>query len=567
MVIQAIVVRARSKRGNNKKSMSDIFISYRREDSQDITDRISEYLHREFGENDIFIDVDNIPLGVDFRVHLDKEVAHCDFFIAVIGEKWLTVEDKQGQKRLDDPADFVRIEIQSALNRKISVIPVLVGQASMPEVDQLPETLQALAFRNATRVRSGSDFKNDINRLIRGIKKQQTQLDTAIKAKEEKALRERDNAAKEAEEKKRHALLEAKRKEDEKEKVSQQRIKTNDEALSKHSLGVKNVEVTEQVSSQSSKPTVSSKFYVISVFAAIIFSIVMVYLSSTGLSEKDKTGAQLENEVTREIEIQGEKPQATIVEAQNKPLSVIRDKLSDGSKGPKMVIIPAGSFVMGSPKSEAGRGIDEGPQHKVNIQSFALGKYEVTFDEYDKFVETINGKKPDDIGWGRGQRPVINVSWNDAKAYAKWLSDQTGKQYRLPTEAEWEYGARAGTTTRYNWGDNIDCSKARYDSHYGKCENQRSTDKVGSFPANPFGLFDVHGNVWEWNQDCYKNSSKGALNDGSARESASGIRCDYRVLRGGSWGNGPQGVRSANRDRSTYDYRSGIVGFRLARTL
>lgn len=151
--------------------MSDIFISYRREDSADVTGRINDHFCRQFGEEKIFTDVDNIPLGVDFRQHLDKEVSHCEILIAVIGPEWIRVSNNQGHRRLDDPGDFVRIEIESALNRDIPVIPVLVRRAIMPTEDELPESIKPLAYRNATLVRPDPDFRNDMNRLIGGIKK------------------------------------------------------------------------------------------------------------------------------------------------------------------------------------------------------------------------------------------------------------------------------------------------------------------------------------------------------------------------------------------------------------
>ena len=150
--------------------MSDIFISYRREDSADATGRISDHLYPEFGRDKIFTDIDNIPLGLDFREHIDKEVSHCEVFLAVIGLDWLDVRDEKGKKRLEQTEDVVRLEIESALKRKIPVIPVLVSGAKMPKEQQLPASLKELAFRNGTPVRSDQSFKADIHRLITGIK-------------------------------------------------------------------------------------------------------------------------------------------------------------------------------------------------------------------------------------------------------------------------------------------------------------------------------------------------------------------------------------------------------------
>ncbi len=232
---------------------------------------------------------------------------------------------------------------------------------------------------------------------------------------------------------------------------------------------------------------------------------------------------------------------------------------------PEMVAIPAGSFMMGSPASEQGRSDDEGPQHQVNIaRPFAAGKFEVTFDEWEACVRERGCRG----GRGRGKRPVFNVSWNDAKQYTKWLSAKTGKPYRLLTEAEWEYVARAGTTTPFNTGANINPTRANYDagmSYAGSVigEFRKQTAAAGSFQPNAFGLYDVHGNVWEWTEDCWNANYQGAPNDGSARTTGD---CGQRVLRGGSWGNHPRDLRSAIRVGDAIAGHYDDRGLRVART-
>jgi formylglycine-generating enzyme required for sulfatase activity len=232
---------------------------------------------------------------------------------------------------------------------------------------------------------------------------------------------------------------------------------------------------------------------------------------------------------------------------------------------PEMVVIPAGEFMMGSPANEKARSADEGPQRKVTIKApFAAGKFEVTFAEWDACVAASGCKhKPDDHKWGRGKRPVINVSWDDiTKEYLPWLSRKSGKTYRLLTESEWEYAARAGTTTRYAFGDQINRQQAQFsEGSFGSAGN---TAEVGSFQPNRFGLFDMHGSVWELTHDCHKDSYGGAPNDGRAL--ADTTSC-LRVLRGGSWNTNPQNLRSALRLRAQPGFRSGDIGFRLARTL
>jgi formylglycine-generating enzyme required for sulfatase activity len=238
-----------------------------------------------------------------------------------------------------------------------------------------------------------------------------------------------------------------------------------------------------------------------------------------------------------------------------------------------MVVVPPGSFMMGSPVSEKLRASDEGPQHRVTIpKAFAVGKYEVTFDEWDACVAAggCNGYRPKDKLWGRGNRPVIHVSWDDAKAYVNWLSRKTGKRYRLLSESEWEYAARAGTITPFNTGRKITTDQANFDGNYtyggsAKGENRKKTLPVGSFPANGFGLHDLHGNVWEWVEDCWHESYAGAPSDGSAW--TSGGDCGQRVLRGGSSHYEPRVLRSAFRHKSGTSSHYYLSGIRVARTL
>jgi formylglycine-generating enzyme required for sulfatase activity len=226
---------------------------------------------------------------------------------------------------------------------------------------------------------------------------------------------------------------------------------------------------------------------------------------------------------------------------------------------PELVVIPPGSFIMGSPASEAGRFSNEGPQHRVRIpRGFALGKYEVTFAEWDACVKAGGcSHRPGDERWGRGNRPVIRVSWDDAREYVRWLSRKTGHEYRLPSEAEWEYAARAGTTTPFYFGNDINSRQANYGLNEGK------TVAVGKYPANAFGLHDVHGNVWEWVEDCWI-IYKGGPSDDSTWTTGN---CNRRVLRGGSWYDLPRVVRAAFRIRDVPGGRIVDVGFRVARTL
>ena len=186
-----------------------------------------------------------------------------------------------------------------------------------------------------------------------------------------------------------------------------------------------------------------------------------------------------------------------------------------------------------------------------------MGVYALTFEEYDRYCERTKREKPGDLGWGRANRPVINVSWNDAQAYCAWLTEQTGRAYRLPSEAQWEYACRAGTTTPFHFGARITTDQANFDGNYtyngsAKGEYREQTVPVGSFPPNAFGLYDMHGNVWEWCQDAWHGNYKDAPTDGSAWEAKGDLS---RVLRGGSWSYNPRDCRAAYRYDSAPDYR------------
>ena len=236
------------------------------------------------------------------------------------------------------------------------------------------------------------------------------------------------------------------------------------------------------------------------------------------------------------------------------------DTLSSAGQGPQMVVVPAGSFSMGC-VSGLDCYDDEKPVREVTIsQPFAVSKYEITFEDYDRFgaPDTV-----DDEGWGRGRLPVMRVSWNDASDYVAWLSVQTGESYRLLSEAEWEYVARAGSATKYSWGNSIGSNRANC---YG-CGSQwdyEQTAPAGSFEPNAFGLYDVHGNVYEWVEDCWNGSYEGAPADGSAWTSGD---CERRVARGGAWDDFPDDLRIALRVGTPADRSDGYYGFRVARTL
>jgi formylglycine-generating enzyme required for sulfatase activity len=307
-------------------------------------------------------------------------------------------------------------------------------------------------------------------------------------------------------------------------------------------------------------------------------------VAELALSAKDRTGpapheqtpAYYDQMIGERVYLAGlPKPNTAVAPPSMMPLSAAeeralktKDVFRECDKCPEMVVVPAGPFTMGSPATEN----DEARVPVTIARPFAVGKFAVTFDQWDACVADggCNGYRPDDKDWGRGNRPVINVNWDDAKAYAEWLSRKTGKTYRLLSEAEREYVTRAGTTTPFWWGSSISPNQANYNTNYPKFgpvvegDYRQRTVPVDSFEPNPWGLFNVHGNVWEWTEDCWNASNRGNLGNGSARTTG---YCMRRVVRGGSWGLYPDYLRAASRSWDTTGSRNSGLGFRLARTL
>ena len=284
----------------------------------------------------------------------------------------------------------------------------------------------------------------------------------------------------------------------------------------------------------------------------------MVGKMSSG--EEEGSGASGLSEAIPKVAAGAEPEDAVPAPAKPQPVRTYSQPLSIGGRGPTIVELRADSFDMGSSSTSAN--FDERPRHKVDLRSFAISKREITFDEYNKFANATGRRRPADEGWGRGQRPVINVSWQDAVAYTKWLSDQTGSQYRLPTEAEWEFAASAGSEARFWWGNNVGSRNANcFD-----CGSEWSgvkTAPVGSFSASAYSVQDMLGNVMEWVQDCYQKSYNSAPADGSAVITAG--ECKQRVVRGGGFDSPADSVRSASRDSRVETSRLNNLGFRVVK--
>ena len=443
--------------------MPTIFISYRRDDSADVTGRIYDRLADRFGSKNVFMDVDTIPPGVDFRKHLHDAVARCDVVLAVIGRDWLKRRGLFRKRRLDGPSDFVRIEIEAALQRDIRVVPVLVRDAAMPGPGDLPESIRDLAFRNAVQVRAGQDFRTDSSRLIQAL-----------------------------------------------------------EAVTLHPEA-----------------------------------------SSPAPPQPETPPAEAPSSVPGRASLAASRP---LVEtpAISRPGEVVQTGgVITNSIGMKMVLIPAGEFMMGSPDDDPEAVDHEKPQHLVRItRPFHLGIYPVTQAEYERVMES----NPSHFTGGPN-RPVETVSWNDAQEFCRRLSalpeeEATGHVCRLPTEAEWEYACRAGTTTRYSFGD---WPESLGDYAWWVTNSAQTTHPVGEKKPNAWGLYDMNGNVFEWCADWWGSDSYGQSSPDDPTGPSSGAS---RVLRGGSWINGfPDHFRCAYRREDPPVSRDDSYGFRVARTL
>jgi formylglycine-generating enzyme required for sulfatase activity len=592
--------------------MSKVLISYRREDSAHVTGRIYDRLVQQFGRTAVFKDVDSIPLGIDFRTYLDQQVAKCDVFLGVIGRNSMKPQGQKGKSRLADPADFVRLEIEAALKRQIPVIPVLVEGASIPAVDRLPTSLQGLSYRNGIVVRPDPDFHRDMDRLIEHLR---TQIESQLApgplpdmpptasdaiARPEAARSEvegprpdtvevaaplsRLDSPPKAMQLKEDAPVES--------PDAHRSVRDGNEAEEDNRLGVEqtgpeHVEAAapsfeadsrqraedpiEEATSSGTyqKPMDHSSSYLFGVIGLVVLiGAVAAFL----ILQPTWRSVESNRYVPPPVVEQKEEPPAQVTlsptpSRPSEPDAVPKKQVAPVEKrvattrgpstSPQMIRISPGSFRMGGSEK------DEMPIHTVKFTTpFAMARYETTFDEYDRFAQATGRTLPADSGWGRGTRPVINVSWDDAKAYAKWLSQQTGKRYRLPSEAEWEYAARSGGKDEI-WAGTSDMSQLK---KYAVYEANR-TEPVGSKQPNGLGLYDMSGNGWEWVEDCWHEDYKDAPPGGSPWLERNGGYCGQRVIRGGSWNPKPEFLRLSLRFRDDTDFRLNFLGFRLVQDI
>jgi len=445
--------------------MPTIFISYRRDDSIETTGRIYDQLASRFGSENVFMDVDTIPPGVDFRKHLHDAVARCDVVLAVIGRDWLKRRGLFRKRRLDDPSDFVRIEIEAALQRDIRVVPVLVRDATIPGAGDLPESIRDLAFRNAVQVRAGRDFRTDISRLIQALE----------------AVTPQPEASPPASPRPETPPAEAP------------------------------LPVPQRASPAASRPLIEPP-------------------SVSPPGEAAQAGDVITNSI-----------------------------------GMKMVLIPAGEFIMGAAESDPHARANEEPQHPVRITTpFYLGLYKVTQEQY----QHVMGNNPSRYA-SVPSRPAEGVSWEDAREFCRRLSAlpeeaAARRQYRLPTEAEWEYACRAGSTGPYSFEGLVD---SREDFALVGRNSEGAAHPQQLNKPNAWGLYDMLGDVREWCADWYHDryDSHSRSEDPSGPSSGTA-----HVLRGASsyYGRrraGPTLYAYGAPSQHGRDFFS--LGFRVSRTL
>ncbi|CAN2050608.1 formylglycine-generating enzyme [Candidatus Magnetomoraceae bacterium gMMP-1] len=537
---------------------NNIFISYRRDDTSGYAIALYKSLSEYFHDNQIFMDVDKIEPGEDFTQVIENALNSCKVLIVLIGRNWLSASDERG-RRLDNPNDFVRLEISTALKRDIRVIPVLLDGVSMPRFDDLPDELASLTRRQALDI-SNTRFNYDVDRLIKVLEKI-LKSENTHKTKTPEKPDKKQNKSK---------LL----------KIPI--LFTGIILILAMLIGIgifwasqNDLKITTDTSTVIPKePIKTDTSTVIPKEPIKIAKLISTTKNTTSVEIMDTSTIipKKSIKVTKPPKLISTTTSVEVVsKVNNKPEVTSSKKIwKDPITGMDFVWIPKGCFKMGSPESEKGRGSDEGPVYEVCLDGFWMGKYEVTNAQYRKFKSNHNSKSYEGHSLNENNQPVVYVSWNDIQEFIKWLNgkNSNGDKFRLPTEAEWEYACRAGTTTPFYFGETISTDQANYDGNYiygngKKGIYRKKTTPVGSFSENAFGLFDMHGNIWEWCQDIY---SSGAYNKHQRFNPIYANSGSNRVIRGGSWYFNPRGVRCANRHGYSPGDGNDYLGFRLVRT-
>jgi len=462
--------------------MTGIFISYRRKENKAHARLVFQDLRRRYRRR-VFMDVDGLQAGERFRHRISRQLDGCTVLLALMGPQWAQVrDDKSGVVRLFDARDYVRMEIARALHRGITVIPVLIDGAVMPQESELPPDLHPLLERHAFALDLDQDFDAGMEKLA-----------DAVQASMPADLR-----------------------------------------------------VPGWVK------------YAVSV------TLIGAGLGYAHFNGQEMFSAKTPSAVTATSAITA--TPATPVASSDPYPSGTRFRDCEEDACPWMVVIPAGVFLMGSPDRESDREKDESPQHRVSVAKVAMGQHEVTQGQWTALM----GSNPSGFKDCGDACPVDGVSWDDAQSYVRALSEKTGKTYRLPSEAEWEYAARAGMTMPFHTGRTITSAQANFDGNYtyngsAKGQYREKTTPVGTFHVNGFGLSDMHGNVWEWVEDCWHQTYEKSPDHGESWV----VDCmdSRRVMRGGSWANKPWSLRLSYRGRSFPATRDNDTGLRVVRTL
>jgi formylglycine-generating enzyme required for sulfatase activity len=517
--------------------MSTVFISYRRENTAGEARALFNDLAARLGENSVFMDVDSIALGRDFRSVLQETTAACDLMLVLIGRNWANVTDEGGRTRLENPADYVRLEIEAALKRDIVVTPVLVQGAHMPAPEDLPAEIRNLAYRNGFEL-SHNRWESDVQEMVRRF-----QLDGRTGGHQVKSI----------------ALQEAAPAPSRLPDISAG--SATPQAKPQRELFARRVRLTR-------RQTIGiAALAVVGTGAAIVGPSIRRLLSRPALRTISFDAASVDEKGTRNPP---EKYSAAI----------FTEALGMGV-GLDVISMPAGSFTMGSPAGEPERQPNEGPQHHVTLSAFFIGASPITQAQWAAVVSAHPDRIHVDLdlspSFFKGiDLPVESITWNEAEEFCMRLGAITGRAYRLPSEAEWEYSCRAGAGTPFNFGPTITPELANYCGTGGAvCGDsdgksvasdvyndvkytsgayglgpagvfRATTTRPGTFPPNRFGLYDMHGNVWEYCLDKVTENYAGARLDGTAN--LSGPRDSQRILRGGSWSHNPAFCRSAYRD-------------------
>ena len=538
--------------------MTTVFISYRRENTAGEARALFNDLASRLGEGSVFMDVDSIALGRDFRSVLQETTASCDVMLVLIGRNWADARDDGGRVRLENPTDYVRLEIELALKRDIAVTPVLVQGAHMPAPEDLPIEIKDLAYRNGFEL-SHNRWESDVGEMARRL-----DLDGRAGGDQVKPIAlERSTPA-----------------------------PTGPSGIS-NAAAIPQAEPQQgllwpRVRLTRRQTLAIAALAAVGTGAAIAAPSIRRLLTRPALRTISFDAASVDERGARKAP---EKYSA----------AMFTEALGLGA-GLEMVSIPTGSFMMGSPEDEPERQPDEGPQHRVTLASFFVGRSPVTQAQWTAVVmahsERIHRDLDPKPSFFRGiDLPVESITWNEAEEFCLRLAAITGRQYRLPSEAEWEYACRAGTNTPFNFGPTITPELANYCGTGGAvCGDSGGksvasdvyndvkytsgaygqgpvgifrgmTTRPGTFPPNPFGLYDMHGNVWEYCLDNVTDSYADVPRDGTAY--LSGPSDAPRILRGGSWSHNPAICRSAYRDSISPSESGwqGRIGLRIVCTL